>query len=776
MKKVQRSESALGEIFPESGKVSVRISKLFEEYIQLFDEPEKAKHSEAKAVDKKIDNLKKIIDEAAKEMESEPPKPTVGQSSNDSPNNDSMFKGETSLAPKTTEMSFEGENPILSPTHKGPSEGEHTTPNPPNNSQIEGEIPTPTEDENSDPDTSYTSLVEGEKENKNDEDDQSELEEEVNVELDPAYDPNYPPLVKWTKDHPKTQIIGESSEKIPVMKDAIVASVATFHTKKIIIYDPTKFPHNESIPETVYSYVSAESKVLAEYRKIPPKKLRVLSSDQQATLDAMEKPGNQGKRATTMKGTTEDDKSKSRKRKYEKGDSSNPKKIKKMAKKSKSPSPSRSENDEEDEEEEIHHVSPRGNIPPRSPTPTESLHVKLPTPPPSPKRTVLILVAPAPPPTTSQTTTSIPPPPPVTTIPISTTPIPPHIISQSTSTTIPEPTVGVNPDKLLHANKSYIVVVLKAFLDTALEQYTESIEKSTKAANESTSSCKKATTDVVEIVHSTQIFLESLKGHVETSTTKVNASVDSLSKSLQAEKTMFEAVRSSIQAENTSLISSVNSRLESLHADLAKESQASIIEVQKVQLAQAEKEISLLKTERAVFRSCVEDVKDMLTSILGAHDPILTLTIRNHLTSKILPALALLHEMKGVSERLISPKQGGEGSQLKVIVKTETESPQPKVKVTTEPKGNEASSSGSQDKKKGIDDDSDDEEEDTIAEALKRKKNRELDETLKIAREAEEWERRNKEEKEALNYKKALFPLWTKETLINEAIEFPSIY
>ena len=77
---------------------------------------------------------------------------------------------------------------------------------------------------------------------------------------------------------------------------------------------------------------------------------------------------------------------------------------------------------------------------------------------------------------------------------------------------------------------------------------------------------------------------------------------------------------------------------------------------------------------------------------------------------------------------------------------------------------------------KGNDDDSDDEEEETIVEALRRKKgDKELDETLRVEREVEEKER-NKEEEEALNYKKALFPLWTKETLINEAIDFPSVY
>ena len=80
-------------------------------------------------------------------------------------------------------------NPSQNPTHEGPFEGEN-----PNS------------------DMGYASPFEGENENTNDERDQSELEVEVNVELDPAYDPNYPPFIKWTKDHPKTQIIGESSE------------------------------------------------------------------------------------------------------------------------------------------------------------------------------------------------------------------------------------------------------------------------------------------------------------------------------------------------------------------------------------------------------------------------------------------------------------------------------------------------------------------------------------------------------------------------------------
>lgn len=335
---------------------------------------------------------------------------------------------------------------------------------------------------------------------------------------------------------------------------------------------------------------------------------------------------------------------------------------------------------------------------------------------------------------------------------------------------------------MLEDIKAYSGVVFKAFLETSLEQYTTSIEKSTQAVDASTSSCKKASTDVTKIVQRTQIFHESLKRHANTNAAKIHDSVDSFSKSLQEEQFKFEAVRSSIQAENSSLISSITSKLDSLHDNLETESalkeelarRSSTMEVQKVQLAQAEKEISLLKTERVVFCICAGDVKDMLTNILGAHDPILTLTIRNHLTTKLAPSIAMLHEMTGVLEGFRPPKQGGVSAQPRVTVKTESETTLPEVKVTTEQKDNVASGSGTHEKKKET---ADSDVGETIAEALKRKKReRELDETLKVAKEAEEKERRNKEEEEVLNCKKALFPLLTRDVLINQAIEFPSTY
>lgn len=57
---------------------------------------------------------------------------------------------------------------------------------------------------------------------------------------------------------------------IPVMVDSLKSPIATFHTTKIIVTDPTKFLFIGSIPESMYSYVSAESHIITEYKKLTP--------------------------------------------------------------------------------------------------------------------------------------------------------------------------------------------------------------------------------------------------------------------------------------------------------------------------------------------------------------------------------------------------------------------------------------------------------------------------------------------------------------------------
>ncbi|KAL7589608.1 hypothetical protein Lser_V15G41254 [Lactuca serriola] len=388
--------------------------------------------------------------------------------------------------------------------------------------------------------------------------------------------------------------------------------------------------------------------------------------------------------------------------------------------------------DDQDEEEENPHVSPRESTPPRSPTPPESpKQVLIPTLPPSPKTTKV----PTPPPSPKQKallsaptdilpilieTTSLPTSTLITSIFVSTIPLSTPLITESITTTIPNITVEVNVSdtgatyvidtpvinippsstpssasgatlggddedfdslyyspyripiendadapvtsqhiqdihdklhRLLVDSKAYGSVVLKAFWETPIKQYTDA-----------------ATKEVSEVVHTTQIFLDSLKSHADTNQAKYESSVDSFSQTLRDETTKFEALRNELKTESTSFLQSVDSLFVTLAAE------------------------STLKEDLIKHQATIDIHKIQL--------------------------------MKGQAQ---------------------------------------------------IESDSDTKE--TIVEALQRKKrDRELDETMKVAREAEEKERRNKEEEDALQCKKTMFPEWDRDTLMTQAIEFPSVY
>nr|AGM34082.1 hypothetical protein [Lactuca sativa] len=193
VKKMKTTEGALQEIFPKTSHVTAPISNLFEQYMLLSDEPEKAINSESKETDNKVNSLKQVIDDAAQKMADDQPKanklPGFSKPSGDCPS----VQGESSSPPKDLGPSFQGENSMSqsSSSTENPNEGEH-----------------------SDPNIELMSSFEGENTHVNDDDTIYKLEEEINAKLDPSCDPNYPLLVKWTKDHPQSQIIGESSEKV----------------------------------------------------------------------------------------------------------------------------------------------------------------------------------------------------------------------------------------------------------------------------------------------------------------------------------------------------------------------------------------------------------------------------------------------------------------------------------------------------------------------------------------------------------------------------------
>ena len=70
-----------------------------------------------------------------------------------------------------------------------------------------------------------------------DDDIQSEFEEVVNAELDPSYDPNYPPLTKWTRDHPVSQIVGDASEKVLTRSQLKAKQTALFSKVEFCMFN-----------------------------------------------------------------------------------------------------------------------------------------------------------------------------------------------------------------------------------------------------------------------------------------------------------------------------------------------------------------------------------------------------------------------------------------------------------------------------------------------------------------------------------------------------------
>ncbi|KAL7587790.1 hypothetical protein Lser_V15G41370 [Lactuca serriola] len=199
------------------------------------------------------------------------------------------------------------------------------------------------------------------------------------------------------------------------MADSLLSSIATFHTTKIIVTDPTKFSYIGSIPETMLGCISA----------------------------ATDKPAKRGKKPESQKEgpVTKPSKGKTpKKRKTDKSAPSppQPKKQRKPARKlilqsssssdseyvpltQKNAPSSDAENESSDEE-----VSGRGVTPPRSPTPEISVRSLPPSPPPI---TISTSIPPISQITTSQPFTSIP--------------IPTPIFTDTTSTTTIKPTFTI---------------------------------------------------------------------------------------------------------------------------------------------------------------------------------------------------------------------------------------------------------------------------------------------------------------------------------------------
>ncbi|XP_052622678.1 uncharacterized protein LOC128127967 [Lactuca sativa] len=619
-------------------------------------------------------------------------------------------------------------------------------------------------------------------------------------------------ITKWAMDR----------NRVPIMADSLLSSIATFHTTKIIVTDPTKFTYIGSIPETMLGCISASSKLLQQYRKRKSVGPRDLIPSMLRSIEEGDKPAKRGKKPESQKKPT-------RRLILQSSSDSDSEYV--PPKQKNAPS-SDSENESSDEE-----ASGRGDTPPRSPTPEIPVR-SLPSSPPS--VTIPASIPPISQTTASQPFTSIPIPTPIFTNTTSTTTTkptftipkppateptfttePPHTTEPPRTTETPvttEPPPSSKPlsqtpstettpilggedlefdstyfspyrvqseddddepitkchlkaindklDQLLSSSSSgaYSNVVLKALFSSLVAEHSASLSDAAKAIEASTSQCqqtscavdastqecKEATTKVDKLVSDAHIFLDSLQAVAAKNAATVNSSVETL----QSDCSKVEAARLAIEQANDKFHANVNERLTQLQADLAMENGI---------MDELAKRTTQLKLQTHKLQTATAKIDDLKSE-------------REISSDKLRPTLDVLSRIEGVLVTGVQPQQGGE----EVSNPKEKVQPPPSTsKPSAKPKDNVASVSNKEKKKKKIgDDDTDHEDDDVYAENPKnpfqKVKTSEKDLEESVKKHQAELEQKRKEV-ELLEKTKALFLVWTKDSLQRCAIDEPAI-
>ncbi|KAL7582299.1 hypothetical protein Lser_V15G44719 [Lactuca serriola] len=330
-----------------------------------------------------------------------------------------------------------------------------------------------------------------------------------------------------------------------------------------------------------------------------------------------------------------------------------------------------------------------------------------------------------------------------------------------------------------NSQSSLSEAALQKIVDAFSRAQHDSVASATAAIDASTKACEAATEKVDKLFSDASSRLKSLQESADVTKTTLEPIVQQLATFVSTELKSFATLRQSISDDNLALRASIDERLSKLQEDLTAEnslmdalaSKTTALKVKSAQLSNSQQQLDALRSEREVIKTCVSDVHSAISNILEAHDPILNHSVRRTLAEKLAPALDLLSKMEGLPSFVSSPKQGGE-------VKSGSKSPpSSKAAHTTEPPPTgQTSGSGVKDKGKKIAEEEDEDDQETIVDLLKRKNSRNVDnDNICVAREAEEAERKKKEAHDLLESRKTLFPAWTRERMIKEAIDTPSI-
>ncbi|KAI3505818.1 hypothetical protein L1887_28103 [Cichorium endivia] len=226
-------------IFPKPAVDSIPITTFDSDFSLLFDPPERATDSEIRAPDNHESELSKLTDGPDDSSTSSVQRPSSEEESSDQlvgnariegePSNQSdgmaSIQSDSSLSPRevTTPTSpshdisnimslypsVQGEQDFVSPNQATnfTSDTATTSSTP---AHIEGEQILNSSSQSHTPQTNYNHLL----------DDLPSTSgypsdiEDVDAEGPPDFDPNYPPLDKWTKNHPPSLVIGDVRDKV----------------------------------------------------------------------------------------------------------------------------------------------------------------------------------------------------------------------------------------------------------------------------------------------------------------------------------------------------------------------------------------------------------------------------------------------------------------------------------------------------------------------------------------------------------------------------------
>ncbi|KAI3700156.1 hypothetical protein L2E82_44775 [Cichorium intybus] len=149
---------------------------------------------------------------------------------------------------------------------------------------------------------------------------------------------------------------------------------------------------------------------------------------------------------------------------------------------------------------------------------------------------------------------------------------------------------------------------------------------------------------------------------------KMTLVIQGFADTLKAEKEALATLRSELKKENSELASSLEAKAETLREDLAMEnefmdllaSKTTKIQVLKADLKHTTAVLSFAVSQTQAIRSCVNNIDSFIRRALEEDDLILTPYVRGHITNKLHPVLLFFSKIKGVSEDIAVPKQGGD--------------------------------------------------------------------------------------------------------------------